>query len=141
MLNNPMQLIGLLQNSQNPMMMIQQLMGNHPQYKQIMQVIQGKTPQQLEQYTRNLAKNSTNISSLECFNLKVNGCISNRVSGAPLPVQIIVNGTAVSLLNKYSLQILSNHIPRRSRGAYVVPPNNGTPYVILFDTPPCKCFA
>lgn len=52
-----MQLIGLLQNSQNPMMMIQQLMGNHPQYKQIMQVIQGKTPQQLEQYTRNLAKN------------------------------------------------------------------------------------
>lgn len=56
MLNNPMQLIGLLQNSQNPMMMIQQLMGNHPQYKQIMQVIQGKTPQQLEQYTRNLAK-------------------------------------------------------------------------------------
>lgn len=54
MLNNPMQLIGLLQNSQNPMMMIQQLMGNHPQYKQIMQVIQGKTPQQLEQYTRNL---------------------------------------------------------------------------------------
>jgi hypothetical protein len=85
--------------------------------------------------------NSTNISSLECFNLKVNGCISNRVSGAPLPVQIIVNGTAVSLLNKYSLQILSNHIPRRSRGAYVVPPNNGTPYVILFDTPPCKCFA
>lgn len=57
MLNNPMQLIGMLQNSQNPMLMLQQMMGNHPQYKQIMQVIQGKNPQQLEQYTRNLAKN------------------------------------------------------------------------------------
>jgi DNA-binding FadR family transcriptional regulator len=57
MLNNPMQLIGMMQNSKNPMMMLQQLMGNHPQYRQIMQVIQGKNPQQLEQYTRNLAKN------------------------------------------------------------------------------------
>ncbi len=57
MLNNPMQLIGMLQNSQNPMMMIQQIFGSNPQYKQIMQVIQGKNPQQLEQYARNLAKN------------------------------------------------------------------------------------
>lgn len=84
--------------------------------------------------------NSTNISSLECFNLKVNGCISNRVSGAPLPVQIVVNGTAVSLLNKYSLPILSNRVPRRAKGAYVVP-TSGTPYVILFTTPRCKCNA
>ncbi len=52
-----MQLIGMLQNSQNPMMMIQQIFGSNPQYKQIMQVIQGKNPQQLEQYARNLAKN------------------------------------------------------------------------------------
>jgi hypothetical protein len=31
-------------------------------------------------------------------------------------------------------------VPCRSRGAYVVP-TTGTPYVILFDTPPCKCYA
>lgn len=69
-----MQLIGLLQNSQNPMMMIQQLMGNHPQYKQIMQVIQGKNPQQLEQYTRNLAKNQgIDLNQLAGqFGLKIN---------------------------------------------------------------------
>lgn len=69
-----MQLIGLLQNSQNPMMMIQQMMGNHPQYKQIMQVIQGKTPQQLEQYTRNLAKNQgIDLNQLASqFGLKIN---------------------------------------------------------------------
>lgn len=57
MLNNPMQLIGMLQNSQNPMGMIQQMFGNNPQYRQVMQAIQGKNPQQLEQYARNLAKN------------------------------------------------------------------------------------
>lgn len=83
---------------------------------------------------------STNISNLECFNLIVNKCISDFVTGAPLPVQIVVNGTAVSLLNKYSLPVLSNKIPRRSKGAYVVP-TSGTPYVILFTTPGCKCNA
>lgn len=85
--------------------------------------------------------NSTNISSLECFHLNT-GCksVSDLVTGAPLPVQITVNGVAVSLLNRYSLPILSNRVPRRSRGAYVVP-DGGTPYVILFDTPRCKCNA
>ena len=85
--------------------------------------------------------NSTNISSLDCFHFNAGcKCISDFVTGTPLPVQIIVNGTAVSLLNKYSLPILSNRVPRRSRGAYVVP-DGGTPYVILFDTPCCKCNA
>jgi DNA-binding FadR family transcriptional regulator len=54
MLNNPLQLIGLLQNSNNPMGVLQQLLGNNPQYRQIMQMIQGKSPQEIEQYVRNL---------------------------------------------------------------------------------------
>lgn len=86
--------------------------------------------------------NSTNISSLEEFNLTV-PCrvnISDVVTGAPLPVQVIVNGTAVSLLNKYSLPIQSNRVPRRAKGAYVVP-TSGTPYVILWTTPQCKANA
>lgn len=80
--------------------------------------------------------NSNNISSLECFNLFISDCknVSDVVTGKPLPVQIVVNGTAVSLLNKYSLPILSNRVPRRAKGAYVVPAS-GTPYVILFTTP------
>ena len=60
MLNNPLQLMGMLQNSQNPMLLIQQLFGNNPQFNQIMQIAQGKSPQELEQYVRNLA-NSQNI--------------------------------------------------------------------------------
>lgn len=54
MLNNPMQMMMMLKNSSNPMGMLQQMMGGHPQYTQIMRSIQGKSPQELEQYVRNL---------------------------------------------------------------------------------------
>ena len=56
MLNNPLQLIGMLQNANNPMALLNQLMGNNPQFKQVMQIAQGKSPQELEQYVRNLAQ-------------------------------------------------------------------------------------
>ena len=77
----------------------------------------------------------TNISSLESFNL-ITGCksISDVVTGAPLPVQVTINGVAVDLLNRYALPILSNRVPRRSLGTYVVP-TTGDPYVILHTTP------
>lgn len=86
--------------------------------------------------------NSTNISSLECFTFVISDCkcVSEFVTGAPLPVLINVNGTNVALLNKYSLPILSNRVPRRAKGAYVVP-TTGDPYVILFTTPCCRCNA
>lgn len=73
MMNNPMQLLGMLQNAQNPMGMLQQMFGNHPQYGQVMQIIKGKSPQQLEQYARNLAKNQNiDINQLASqFGLKI----------------------------------------------------------------------
>lgn len=79
--------------------------------------------------------NDTNISSLEPFNLIV-GCrrVGEVVTGAPLPVQITVNGVAVDLLNRYALPILSNRVPRRAQGTYVEP-TTGDPYVILHTTP------
>ena len=80
--------------------------------------------------------NSNNISSLDNFELSIPCCKSvSDYSGEPLPVQIVVNGVAVNLYNKYSLPILSNRVPRRSKGAYVV--SSGVGYVILFTTP-CK---
>ena len=54
MLNNPLQLVSMLQNSQNPMILMQQIFGNNPQFRQIMQIVNEKSPQQLEQYVRNL---------------------------------------------------------------------------------------
>lgn len=54
MLNNPLQLISMLQNSQNPMILMQQVLGNNSQFRQVMQIANGKSPQQLEQYVRNL---------------------------------------------------------------------------------------
>lgn len=67
MLNNPMQLIGMLQNSANPLGVMQQMFGNTPQFQKTMQVVQGKTPAQLEQYARNLAK-SQNIDIKQLAN-------------------------------------------------------------------------
>ncbi len=65
MLNNPMQIMGMLRNSNNPMGMIQQMFGANPQYGQVMQIVQGKNPQQLEQYVRNICKSQNiNISQL-----------------------------------------------------------------------------
>lgn len=73
MLNNPMQLIGMLQNAQNPIGLLQQLFGNNPQFKQVMQIVHGKSPQELEQYVRNLAQGQ-NIDLLKLasqFGLKI----------------------------------------------------------------------
>lgn len=57
MLNSPMQIMTMMQGAHNPMMMIQQIFGRSPQYNQIMQIVQSKNPQELEQYVRNLFKN------------------------------------------------------------------------------------
>jgi hypothetical protein len=53
-MNNPLQLMMMIRSSNNPMGMIQQMFGNNPQYQQIMSMVQGKSPQQMEQYVRNL---------------------------------------------------------------------------------------
>jgi hypothetical protein len=86
--------------------------------------------------------NSTNISSLDCFELVLCVCPSSVVTGEPLPYTVNVNGTAIPLLNKYSLPIYTNRLQTRKRycGAYVAP-EGGSPYVILFNTPDCARFA
>ena len=53
MMNNPMQLFQMLRGSQNPMQMMMSMFGSNPQFNQIMQIVQGKSPQELEQYVRN----------------------------------------------------------------------------------------
>lgn len=55
--NGPMaMLMRAAQGGGNPMQIIGQMAGNNPQMHQGMQLIQGKTPQQLEQMARNMAQ-------------------------------------------------------------------------------------
>lgn len=52
-MNNPMQLFQMLRGAQNPMQMMMSMFGSNPQFNQVMQIVQGKSPQELEQYVRN----------------------------------------------------------------------------------------
>lgn len=84
-----------------------------------------------------ITTNSTNISNLTPYYFKRTGEISS-VPTAPIPVTVGVNGTFVALNNKYGQQIMSDKIPRRAVGMYIVP-ETGDPYVILLTTPACRC--
>lgn len=86
--------------------------------------------------------NGTNVSSLDYFELVLCQNPNAVITGDPLPYQINVNGTNVSLLNKYSLPIYSDRLKPRKRyfGSYVAP-ETGTPYVILWNTPECPIYA
>ena len=53
---NPMQLMGMLQNSQNPSMLMESLMVQNPLLSRAMKMAQGKNPQELAMIARNLAK-------------------------------------------------------------------------------------
>lgn len=56
LLSNPIQLMGQLQNSGNPMGMMQQMFGNNPLFQRAMQMANGKNPEQLQQTVINLAR-------------------------------------------------------------------------------------
>ena len=53
---NPMQLMGMLQHSNNPSMLMESLMSQNPLLSRAMQMGQGKNPQELAMIARNLAK-------------------------------------------------------------------------------------
>lgn len=55
--NGPMaMLMRAAQSGGNPMQIISQMAGNNPQMQQGMQLINGKSPAELEQYARNMAQ-------------------------------------------------------------------------------------
>ena len=86
---------------------------------------------------------STNISSYDKFDFHIPAFKSIRsvLTGEPLPVLINVNGANISVLDKNSEPLLSDKVPRRSQGRYIVPAT-GAPFVILYNTPlecNCKC--
>lgn len=57
MMANPMQMIlQAAQMGRNPMAMVQQMAASNPQAAQALQLIQGKTPQQLQRIATNMAQ-------------------------------------------------------------------------------------
>ena len=55
--NSPIaQILGALQNGGNPNAMIQQVIENHPQRAQIMQIVGGKSPDQLMKVAENMCR-------------------------------------------------------------------------------------
>lgn len=57
MMNNPMmQVLQLMRNGGNPMAMLNQMTGNNPMVSQLMQSMQGKSPDALRQMAANIAK-------------------------------------------------------------------------------------
>lgn len=57
MMSNPMMaMINAMRTGGNPMALAQQMAGQNPQMRQFMQMVQGKTPDQLKQMAENVAK-------------------------------------------------------------------------------------
>jgi hypothetical protein len=55
-MNNPFQMLNMFKNTNNPMNLVRQIAGNNPQMQGLINNLQGKNPQELEQYARNLAQ-------------------------------------------------------------------------------------
>ena len=53
---NPLQMFNILQKAQNPIGLLQQLSQNNPKLQRVIEIMNGKTPQELEQYVRNTAQ-------------------------------------------------------------------------------------
>lgn len=67
MMNNPiMQIVNMAKNGKgNPMQMIQQMAGQNPQMQQIMQMVNGKDQNQINDMIANMAKKKgVNLSEL-----------------------------------------------------------------------------
>lgn len=84
---------------------------------------------------------STNIGSMEPFNIICRKPVSALVTGEPIPVVAVINGVAtVPVKNAYGLPLMSNLVPLgKTCGKYIVDSSGTTPepYVIL-KTP---CYA
>lgn len=53
---NPMQMLQMLQSSNNPMALIQNMFGGNPLLQRAMQMGQGKSPAEIQQVVKNLAQ-------------------------------------------------------------------------------------
>lgn len=55
MFPNPMQIMGMMQNNNNPMGLMQNMFGSNPVFQKVMQMTQNKSPEEIQQIVRNIA--------------------------------------------------------------------------------------
>lgn len=62
--NNPQlnQMLQTIQNSKNPMQILQNQFGNNLAFQQAMKVAEGKSPEELQQFVSNILNNNINNS-------------------------------------------------------------------------------
>lgn len=53
---NPLQMFNMLSQAKNPMGLLQQMSSKNPHLKRVIEVVNGKSPQELRQYVENTAK-------------------------------------------------------------------------------------
>lgn len=91
--------------------------------------------------------NSLNVGERDYFVFRCPVTVRDNITGSPVPVFINVNGNAnVPLKNRFGLQIMSDKVPTRAYGNYMIERTTTTseeggttttesPYVILLDSP------
>lgn len=55
---NPFQIMQMMQRAQNPMQMMQQTLGQYPQFQRALQMVKGQSPQELTRTAENLCQQS-----------------------------------------------------------------------------------
>lgn len=55
MINPMMQMVGMLRNGKDPRQFLMQMAQNNPQVRQVMQMMQGKSPEELRRMADNIA--------------------------------------------------------------------------------------
>lgn len=55
MINPMMQMVGMLRSGKSPQQFLMQMAQNNPQVKQVMQMMQGKSPEELRRMADNIA--------------------------------------------------------------------------------------
>lgn len=53
---NPLQLISMIKQNNNPINFMQNILGSNPQFQRVMQMVDGKTPEEMKQVAMNLCE-------------------------------------------------------------------------------------
>lgn len=53
---NPIQFISMMKNASNPISFMQNTVGSTPQFQRVMKMVEGKSPEEMQQVARNICQ-------------------------------------------------------------------------------------